>query len=147
MEKMNKEVTFRSICTVPMDFESADGELERAVNLINETGSLTAALPPTELFRIGAADRVLVIHTVGNDDKHYVILKDGVEDGVKHMQLGYVGAESPESFHPIAWNADAEVYRATALGNTLVVLTSPGSLNKTAECRRSLKLRQFQRFL
>ena len=123
---MNKEVTFRSICTVPMDFESADGELERAVNLINETGSLTAALPPTELFRIGAADRVLVIHTVGNDDKHYVILKAGVEDGVKHMQLGYVGAESPESFHPIAWNADAEVYRATALGNTLVVLTSEG---------------------
>lgn len=125
---ISNEVRFGSITTVPMDFECGDGSLARAVNVVNETGTLTAVLPPRELFRIGAEDRIVCIHTVGSGDRHFVVLMAYDDEEGHQRVLGYMTEGSPGLFNAISWDVgpDAEVYRATALGNTLVVLTSEG---------------------
>ena len=119
---MNAELKFNGDTAQPSDYECQDGDLGIVMNLIPKEGRLRPLLPAKALFYLDSPHKVVCVHET-NSFKHYITLSQtGEIYFVDHntattgdaFQLSYIGSVS-------------NVNHITAIGNTLVALTSYGN--------------------
>lgn len=86
---MIKDLRYNGFTSQPSDYECPDGDLEAAVNLLNEDGALKPVLPPQEKFSLDFSwsdgtsdymallDKVVCIHKVGVHSNYIFAMHDG----------------------------------------------------------------------
>ncbi|MCD8288148.1 MAG: hypothetical protein LUC18_04830, partial [Porphyromonadaceae bacterium] len=115
---MNKDIRYTTISHQPSDYEAADGELSTAIGTLMEDGSLKPLFPPKEILRLAAGESVRCVHQTSYY-KHYIVLS---ESGT----LSWIDSASTTNDKTALHTFTMEVYRITAIGNTLVCLTADG---------------------
>lgn len=119
---MIKEIKYSGYSASPSDYESPDGELAAAVNLIPEDGALHPVLPSKELFTMPEYYEIKFIHNT-SAYKHY-ILYNTVEGNIAWIDAADT-THTLNVIHTDLFNTD-ELYKIDAVGNTLLVLTPYG---------------------
>lgn len=119
---MIQEVKYNGCTASPSDYESPDGHMAIALNLVPEDGALKPVLPPKVVMQLGQGRRVAFIHKTA-DFKNYIIHKgrglvqftndDRQQQGLPLVEVWMVPLQT-------------EIYSFTAVGNTLVILASDG---------------------
>lgn len=118
---MQKNIQYRGLSTEPSDNSSEDGAAAFMFNLIPEDGAIKPILPPGDLDQFGESIRVVYLHRSSKFE--YYILLD-----TKDKKL-YASADGDErDFLQLYELGNTELYQVTAIGNTLVALTSKGKL-------------------
>lgn len=122
---MITEVKYKGITTSPSDYESPDGDLAIGSNIISDNGALVVPDPsPTPKIEFGS-NKPIFIHTpLGGTMANYI-----VQNGQKIRYWTYKEGDTPSltDSDNIYTMAEGEgLYQCTAVGNTLVVLTSAG---------------------
>lgn len=116
---MIKEIKYRGYTAVPSDYESSDGELSTAINLIPEDGDLKIINQPVTLQSLAPYD-CLCIHKAGNKD--WLILYSEHEypgeDKVGEIYSLQKGSNQEPS---IIVSGFQEKPSVAILGNTLVI--------------------------
>ena len=113
---MNQEVKYNGYSATPSDYECPDGDLADVINLIPEDGALRLIVQPKAIFSHLEHDILFVheateyTHYIGKDSNGLYWLLEGEEQSA--TLIYDFGA--------------AEILQVTAVGNTLVILTSEG---------------------
>ena len=63
---MIKEIKYNGFTETPSDYESPDGDLASALNLVNEEGAMSPVFSPSQLFTLDDGDKVAYIHVNTN---------------------------------------------------------------------------------
>lgn len=113
---MNHEVKYNGYSASPSDYECPDGDLGDVINLIPEDGSLKVVSQPKAIFTYLEHDIVFVHET--SEYTHYI--------GKSANALYWLTEGEEQSAKLIYDFGDAEILQVTAVGNTLVVLTTEG---------------------
>lgn len=125
---MNKEIRYSGHTASPSDYDCQDGTLAVSMDLWMENGALKPVLQPQKILNTGSSDRTIVCVHETNSFTHYIALCKGEEDT---YYLGYYDSDDVTKFKYICdylpVSAD-NIYQTTTIGNTLVVLTSEGSM-------------------
>lgn len=122
---MIKEIKYSGLTAVPSDYECPDGSLSSSLNLLIEgEGSIHAVRPPKTIrsFDPGldpvflhktavASDNLIVVRPVASSSSTSIFFCDFADDA------------SP--LHPVE-TITGQVLCCTAVGNTLVIVTSQG---------------------
>lgn len=117
---MLKEIKYNGYTTQPSDYQSTDGDLARAYNVIPENGALTPIMPPAQIATFTGALQVF-IHN--NNFTHYIIAKNS--DG--KITLSYADKADLDNISEpfLAFDSSNETLRSiSAIGNTLTVASS-----------------------
>ena len=112
---MNKEIKYTGLTDVPSDYQSPDGDLAQALNLLNETGSMQPLFPPKILLSLDADSKIIFLHKT-SAYKHYIIIST---DGSLKWILPE-GGKTNELRPPL----NDTISHIDAIGNTLLVFTS-----------------------
>lgn len=120
---MIQEVKYNGYTASPSDYESPDGQMAIALNLVPEDGALKPVLPPKVVMQLGQGRRVAFIHKTA-DFKNYIIHKD--RGNVHFTNDDMIVQENTFARFKLVMQTDAEIYSFTAVGNTLVILASDG---------------------
>lgn len=119
---MIQEVKYNGCTASPSDYESPDGHMAIALNLVPEDGALKPVLPPKVVMQLGQGRRVAFIHKTA-DFKNYIIHKD-------RGLVQFTNDDRQQQGLPLVevWMVplQTEIYSFTAVGNTLVILASDG---------------------
>lgn len=113
---MNHEVKYNGYSASPSDYESPDGDLADVINLIPEDGSLKVISQPKAIFSYLEHD-ILFAHET-SEYTHYI--------GKSGNELYWLTEGEEQSAKLIYDFGEAEILQVTAVGNTLVVLTTEG---------------------
>lgn len=120
----NKELKYNGISAVPSDYDSPDGDLTVAINLINDDGELKKVPLPKRILSLQKGETALLVHNVPGQ-KNYILARAG----------------SDESFDICWMKKDSAIYNTdkakpivnfeklldiTAVGNTLVFALEEG---------------------
>lgn len=112
---MVSEIKYSGYSATPSDYECPDGDLADVIGLMPDEGSLAPIQPPVKVMDTQWDHQLMFVHK--GDTYTNFIFKDGA--------LGLFWAQQGGSPQLIS-TYDAEIYQVTAIGNTLVVLTSNG---------------------
>lgn len=112
---MVSEIKYSGYSATPSDYECPDGDLADVIGLMPDEGSLAPIQPPVKVMDTQWDHQLMFVHK--GDSYTNFIFKDGA--------LGLFWAQQGGSPQLIS-TYDAEIYQVTAIGNTLVVLTSNG---------------------
>lgn len=107
---MIKDIRYGGLTASPSDYESPDGDLDMAINLIPKDGALRPVRAPKVVGSLQQGERLLFVHTINDNTRHLIIRKDAT--------LYYATAADAERT-PIADYADDVSCAAT--GNVLCV--------------------------
>lgn len=113
---MIQEVKYNGYSASPSDYESLDGDLADVINLIPEDGALKPIVQPKAIFSYLEHDIVFVHET--SEYTHYI--------GKGGNDLYWLLDGDQQSAKLIYDFGSSEILQVTAVGNTLVVLTSDG---------------------
>lgn len=114
---MIKEIKYNGYTANPSDYECPDGDLATSFGLLPEDGAMKPVFPPSLVLQLETGAAVKFIHET-TSFRHYIILKT---DGT----LQWLDGEAPGA--PATLRVfTTEIYQATAVGNTLIVLASDG---------------------
>ncbi len=119
---MIKDIKYSGYSASPSDYESPDGELAAAVNLIPENGALHPVLPSKELFEVPSGYKLMFLHHPTQGVKNYILYNETTR------KLAYTTGEG-DTLTVVDIDtlvSGIELYKINAVGNTLVVLTSNG---------------------
>lgn len=124
---MIQEIKYGGYSAKPSDYISPDGELAQVGNLVPEDGELHPVFPPSQLLDLNGW-QVLFSHNTPDYD-HYIVLKNGglawCDDTVTELDDTATDPDTPPT--PISgFPGNVTINKVTAIGNTLVVLTSGG---------------------
>ena len=112
---MIKEIKYNGYSANPSDYECADGDLATSIGVIPENGALKPILPPSEVLQFKGGDSVMYIHKSANF-KHYIIFNN-------NSISWWNGSDAHQ---PVFLRSFNEVYQVTAIGNTLLILSTDG---------------------
>lgn len=112
---MIKEIKYNGYSANPSDYECADGDLATSIGVIPENGALKPILPPSEVLQFKDGDSVMYIHKSANF-KHYIIFNN-------NSISWWNGSDAHQ---PVFLRSFNEVYQVTAIGNTLLILSTDG---------------------
>jgi hypothetical protein len=70
---MIKDVKYTGYQATPSDYESADGELSTAINLIQEDGGLRPIREPSTVATMSHGYKLLLIHSTSSGEKNYIL--------------------------------------------------------------------------
>lgn len=119
---MNKEVKYSGFSAVPSDYESKDGELAVAINIVPEYGSLHVINSPTLEYSMVKGQRLLFIHKISNGNREHYLILDPIDEesgkGNLYFRLRKLDNDN-ETLHLIG--AFDEVVSAKALGNIIIL--------------------------
>lgn len=115
---MIKEIKYSGYSASPSDYESPDGELAAAVNLIPEDGALHPILPSKEVMEVPEGYSLLFLHHPSADVKNYIIY-DGDD-------LYFITEENQSITEDQLIGTVPRLIQIKAVGNTLLVLTENG---------------------
>lgn len=128
---MKQELVFSGLSSLQSDFESRDGDLALALNLIPEEGTSKSLCLPKPLCSLPKGLNMLFFHTTPNFS-HLIFLleRDISTTPPTPPALLWIEADevlNPQSaivndFHPILSPLTFEILSVNAIGNTLVVL-------------------------
>lgn len=126
---MIKEIKYTGLTATPYDYECPDGTIAGSMGLIHEDGAIKPIATPKTIMQLPELMRVLYIHQVGQEE-HYITLLQ--------TKLTLQG-QSPKTVNDLYWyvngtgikqkiysTTSAQIHQVTAIGNTLVILTSEG---------------------
>ena len=126
---MIKEIKYTGLTVTPSDYECPDGTIAGSMGLIHEDGAIKPIATPKTIMQLPEPMRVLYIHQVGQEE-HYITLQQ--------TKLTLQG-QSPKTVNELYWyvngtgikqkiysTTSAQIHQVTAIGNTLVILTSEG---------------------
>lgn len=68
----NKEIKYNGISAVPSDYDSPDGDLTVAINLINDDGELSSVSQPVRKLKLQPDESLIIIHKVAGQ-KNYIL--------------------------------------------------------------------------
>lgn len=117
---MNKEVKYSGYSSQPSDYESQDGQLATAINLIPEDGALKPIFPPKLVKEMDDNGKVVFIHKTASF-VNYIIYS-------QNSTITYQGKDStspPQLIDPVFY-ALGGVTHFNAVGNTLLAFTPTG---------------------
>ena len=114
---MNQDIKYNGYSATPSDYECPDGDLADVINLIPEDGALKTLPQPKVVFEY-LEHNILFVHKVG-DKNNYIATDYGKE-------LHWIEEGGDRSAGLIHKFESADILQVTAVGNTLVVLTSEG---------------------
>lgn len=118
---MIKEVKYIGLTATPTDYQSDDGELAIAANIVPEDGALRPILPPGHKFTLNQGETVLWIHNM-TAHTHYIIMLTTTNEGVTSQSLQWICEQEGDwTRHDIAGSAITGTPTINSLGNTLVV--------------------------
>ena len=128
---MIKEIKYSGYSATPSDYDSPDGELATAVNVIPEDGAIKPVLPPTTILQLGKGKKVPFIHQTVNFT-HYIIQDDTTEG--QHAFYYIDRADSSQKLVPItttagtttAYTTSDKILLLSAIGNVLIIFTNTG---------------------
>ncbi|UVS24510.1 hypothetical protein NXY16_18990 [Bacteroides thetaiotaomicron] len=112
---MIKEIKYNGYSANPSDYECADGDLATSISLIPENGALKPILPPAEVLQLESGASVMYIHKTANF-KHYIIFKNNAVSW-------WSGSDKDDI---VFLRTFSEIYQITAIGNTLLILSTDG---------------------
>lgn len=92
---MIKDIAYSGLSATPSDYNSPDGALAAAFNLIPENGALSPVAPPTLLYRVPKPYRPLLIHKIPGGQTHYIFV--GLDDDKIHTNISYATADELDS--------------------------------------------------
>lgn len=122
---MIKEIKYTGLTATPSDYECPDGTIATLMGLIHEDGAIKPIATPKTIMQLPKMMRVLYVHQVGQED-HYITFQQTTEEGVTTSSLyWYVGGETGIK-QTIYDTTSAQIHQVTAIGNTLIALTSEG---------------------
>ncbi len=115
---MNKEIRYNGFTTEPSDYESPDGELAVAINVIPDNGHLAPVLPPS--VAIDAAENSIDAMCV------YIHKTSAFEHFINRSgnSFSWYDRKYPKTRHPLG--AVTDFISLSSVGNTLVFLTEAG---------------------
>ena len=118
---MIKEVKYIGLTATPTDYQSDDGELAIAANIVPEDGALRPILPPSHKFTLNAGETVLWIHNM-TAHTHYIIMLTTTNEGVTSQSLQWICEQEGDwTRHDIDGSAITGTPTINSIGNTLVV--------------------------
>lgn len=132
---MIKEIQYGGLSATPDDYQSPDGQLTTALNLIPEDNQLKPLFPPQELCTLPESCSVLFIHST-SAFTHYIILELDVDQQNEGNALHWIDSSQlatrtiadiiSDGSH-IAYDFGArQVFKLSSMGNTLLVIASDG---------------------
>lgn len=107
---MIKEIKYKGYTATPSDYESPDGELAAAVNLIPKDGSIKAINMPEAVGSLNSGETLVFVHVVNSGTKN-LIIKDG-------NSLYY---RQGTSARVLIKTYSTNTFKCTATGNVLCV--------------------------
>ena len=113
---MKQEITYSGFSAVPSDYDSADGALAAAINVIPEDGALRPVSQPKEMFCPGTGRTVCYVHS-GTGYTNYIVSYTA-DDALIHFS--YYGATDDI----LALSEGETLTDIIAVGNTLVISTN-----------------------
>ena len=133
---MIKDIRYGGVTATPSDYESPDGDLASAINLVPEDGALRPVLTPQTAFTLPDGYTLAYIHQT-SAYTHYIIRHDGLNsNNILTTYIYWIVQPNPgESIPPeaftndnliISYAATIKTHQINAIGNTLLVLTSEG---------------------
>ena len=114
---MTNEIKYQGVSLNLSDYEAVDGELDIAFNVIPNEGGLSPVLQPKRILQLPYTDTVVFVHETSKF-KHYIIKRG--------LQLLWLGDENPDVENLYTLDNSTVIYKYTAIGNTLVILTNEG---------------------
>ena len=108
---MIKEIKYKGYTAIPSDYESPDGDLAAAVNLIPKDGAIKAINMPETVGSLNNGEELLLIHVVNDGDRN-LIIKNGAS-------LYYVREGDTERV--LISTFDGSDFKCSATGNVLCV--------------------------
>ena len=129
---MIQEIQFSGVTAQPSDYQSPDGALTTAINLIPEDGQLNPVLPPKKIAQLPTDYTIVFIHKTANYC-HYIVRHSeiNIETHVQRDFLycvdqsdmhGNVNVGSPFFQFPNTYLLDS----ISAIGNTLIIPANDG---------------------
>lgn len=118
---MQKNIQYRGLSTEPSDNTTEDGSAAFMFNLVPEDGVIKPILPPGDIEHFGEAIRVVYLHR-SSKYKYYILFD------IKEKKLYAANNNDERDFQQLYALGNTELYQVTAVGNTLVALTSMGKL-------------------
>ena len=113
---MNKEIKYAGFTAVPSDYESQDGDLAVAINIIPENGALRPVHPPKLIKNISGGGKVTFIHKPAGTENYILYNPESNE-------ISSLGVNSKSNSSPIPIATLANVSHFDAVGNTLLAFT------------------------
>lgn len=126
---MIKEIKYTGLTVTPSDYECPDGTIAGSMGLIHEDGAIKPIATPKTIMQLPEPMRVLYIHQVGQEE-HYI---------TSQQTTLTLQGQSPKTVNELYWyvngtgikqkiysTTSAQIHQVTAIGNTLVILTSEG---------------------
>ena len=129
---MIKDIHYAGYSTEPSDYECADGQLATSLNLINEDSQLKPLFQPAVKFALDDNYKVVFVHNTANY-KHYIVHYTTTSPAANNLYWFNDTVATAQSLpvptissRPIMDLDTATLYQISAIGNTLIVLTSAG---------------------
>lgn len=122
---MNREIKYSGYTAVPSDYESPDGQLSLSLNLLLEgKGSVRSVLPPKSIRSFNPGFDPTYLHkTAIGVNCLIVIVRDST---LNTTGLYFCDFDNPSSELKLFGNLSVQLLQFSAIGNTLLALTSEG---------------------
>ena len=116
---MVNELRYNGYSANPSDYECQDGDMALSINMIPEDGALRIVKQPKVVMNLNDK-KVVYIHAVSVFE-NYIIYDETAQ------KLSWVSSDNIEdAAKNLIYITGKELYQVTAMGNTLVILTSSG---------------------
>ena len=120
MEKQIKNIQYKGYTTRPDDYMCEDGDLQTAINILPEDGTLKPVSKPKTMFTLADREKLMFVHKSNTfvDVPHYITLTDEEvlswckKDGTDKTIIDTILGEN--------------IKQITSVGNTLMILTDNG---------------------
>lgn len=123
---MIKEIKYNGFTETPSDYESPDGDLASALNLVNEDEALRPVASPTTLFTLPSDYRVVFIHR-NSGYKHYIVQCQKklywIDEPAQGTALTVGNFTSNNLLKDFSY---LDIYDFNSVGNTFIMLASDG---------------------
>lgn len=125
---MNAELKYNGYTAQPSDYECQDGDLAAVLNLMPEKGALHPVTEPKNILHYSGNGKVHFVHQT-NNYKHFI-----AERMTNVQYIEWADSESVNTWHSLYVSSRydsssiLEIIQITAVGNTLVILTTTGML-------------------
>ena len=119
---MQKEIRYSGHTATPSDYQSPDGDLSISFNAIPEDGAIRRIAKPKTVLTLPKGQHIVYIHAVSVRE-NYIIHDTGAQSLKWIPSTGNTG--QPTELLSLSGR---ELYQVTAIGNTLLILTSEGIL-------------------
>lgn len=122
---MLKEIHYTGLSTTPSGYDAPDGALTASINLINDNGILAPICSPaTVCSKFNSGQQLQYIHhLIGSNRQIYIYTSTNTG-----TTLYYAQSSTPDADTTLCHISEGSLIQITAIGNTLVILTSAGMI-------------------